>query len=249
MEHRTEHLIESYFAGTITEAEKSELKGILAANPAAAIEFALQQKLASSPTKRSLAQGIQNTQMREATKPPFRKVTMWKTAMSAAAAIALLVAAYYFIPRLTANHSPTIVADSIVHFPNKMKFKNLGGNAEEVSTDVLDAFAAYDQEDYLHAIPQLMDVVNNNPDRMDYRFYLGVSFLRVMKFGDAINTLYAVANDAKSSYRTPACYFIGVAYAAIKDKEQAKKYLNAYLDAEDGVTYKKQARDLVWSLE
>lgn len=249
MNHRTEQLIESYFANMLTDVEREELKSTLAADPAAAAEFAWQQSLARQISKRSLTQGIKNDQWREAAKPPFRNISMYKKVLAAAAAIALLIVAYVFIPDPDAGSTQELLAQSIEHFPNKMKFKNLGEGAETVSPDVLDAFAAYDQKDYLKASQKLTDVVNANTARMDYRFYLGMSFLGQKKYAETINALLAVAQDKSSAYSTPSLYFLGLAYAGINDVEQAQKHLQAYIDAADGVTYKKQAIRLLKRLK
>ena len=249
MDYRTEQLIESYFANTISEAERLELKTTLAADATAAAEFAWQQQLAQKVSKRSLAKGIQNETWREATKPPFRQVTMWRTTLAAAAAIALLLAAYLFIPGLKGGNSETLTAESFEHFPNKMKFKNLGGTEEVVSPDVLEAFAAYDQKNYALAATKLTAVVDANPTRTDYRFYLGVAFIGAKKYPETINALIPVAQDSNSSYSTSAHYYLGVAYAGIKDVPQAQKYLQAYIDAKDGITYHKQAKKLLHGLK
>ncbi len=249
MNHRTEQLIESYFANMLTDVEQGELKAILAEDTKAAAEFAWQQGLAQQVSKLSLAKGIKNEPWRDAAKPPFRTVSMYTKAFAAAAAIAVLIVAYIFIPGTNAESSQEILAQSIEHFPNKMKFKNLGEGAEGVSPDVLEAFAAYDQKNYGEASQKLTEVVNANPTRMDFRFYLGMSFLGQKKYAETINALMAVASDKSSVYSTPARYFLGVAYTGVNDVKQAKRYLQEYIDAEDGVTYKKQAERLLKTLK
>lgn len=249
MKYRTEELIELYFAGALTEADQQELKTLLATDPKAAAEFAWQQGLAQQVSKLSLSKGIKNDQWREATKPPFRHLKMSRNFLAAAAAIAILVVAYFFIPEPSIGNTQELLAQSIEHFPNKMKFKNLGEGAETVSPDVLDAFAEYDQKNYLNASQKLIAVVNANPTRMDYRFYLGMSFLGYKQYAASINALTMVAQDKTSAYATPANYFLGVSYAGINDVAQAKKYLQAYIDATDGVTYRSQAKRLLQSLK
>ncbi len=249
MDHRTEQLIESYFANTLTDVEQQELKAILANDSKVAAEFAWQQNLAQQVSKRSLAKGIKNEQWREAAKPPFRNISMYKKFLAVAAAVALLVVAYIFIPDPNASSPQELLAQSIEHFPNKMKFKNLGESAETVSPDVLEAFAAYDQKNYLKASQKLTEVVNANTTRMDYRFYLGMSFLGQKKYAETINALSAVAQDQTSAYRTPALYFLGLAYMGINDVKQAQQNLQSYIDAPDGVTYKKQAIRLLKRLK
>ncbi len=249
MDHRTEQLIESFFANTLSDGEQGELKAILAADPKAAAEFAWQQNLAQQAPKRSLANGIKNEQWRDAAKPPFRTISLYKKILAVAAAVAFLVVVYTIIPDPGAGSAQDMAVQSFEHFPNKMKFKNLGEGAELVSPDVLDAFAAYDQKNYVKASQKLTEVVNANTTRMDYRFYLGLSFLGQNKYAESINALSAVAQDKTSAYNTPAHYFLGLAYMGINDVKQAQQHLQTYIDAPDGVTYKKQAMRLLKRLK
>lgn len=256
MEHRTELLIESYFAGTLSEAETQELKELLAANPKAAESFAFQQKLAAQARqgqKLSIAGSIQKKDWKDAAKPPFRTVKMNRILWAAAATIALLILANLFMPQAISNLAGggkprDLVAESFEHFPNKMKFKNLGENPEPVSPDVIEAFSLYDQKKYREASWKLADVCANNQTRLDYRFYLGVCLMAEHNYSQTINMLVAVANDPNSSYATPAKYYLGVAYAGIKDVKQSKSYLQQYINAPDGIEFKDQAEKLMKSL-
>ncbi|MBL7828004.1 MAG: hypothetical protein JNJ57_15345 [Saprospiraceae bacterium] len=249
MKHRTEHLIESYFAGTLTEDEQIELKALLAADKEAAAEFSWQQKLAQDVSKLKLSGSIRNDQWRESTKPPFRTFTLKTYLLAAAAAIALVFTAYHFYSG-TEDLPVNSMAGGFEHYPNKMKFKNLGGNTEEIAgPELLAAFEKYDQKQYDQSAALLTELFNSNPDNDNYRFYLGVSFSGVGNDFQAVNVLLPLTTKANSSYATPACYYVGVGFAHVKDKVQAKKYLKMYLDAPDGVMFKKQAKQLLNALE
>ncbi|MCB0523376.1 MAG: tetratricopeptide repeat protein [Lewinellaceae bacterium] len=245
MDNRTEELIESYFSGSLNTEESRELQSIMDTDPAAAAEFEWQKKLAREISKLSLRESIQNTDWREASKPPFQKVVMWKKIAAIAASIAVILIAWFVMPQLGAPSSESIVAESFEHYPNKMKFKSMGGSEEIVSQEVIDAFSAYDGKDYTTAISKLESVVNQNPDRLDYQFYLGVAETGNKDYQRAVNTLSPVAQSANSAYNTVAKYYLGVAYAGLKDRENARKYLKAYLDATDGVSFRKQAQKLL----
>lgn len=257
MGHQTELLIESYFAGTLSEAEKQELKTLLASDPEAAESFAFQQKLADQARKGrklSVAESIQNKDWQEAARPPFRTIKTNRFLWAAAAAVALLLLANILMPSAISNLAGTnkprdLVAESFEHFPNKMKFKSLGENPETVSPDVIEAFGLYDQKKYREASWKLADVCALNPTRLDYRFYLGVCFMAEHNYSQAINMLLTVAKDSNSSYATPAKYYTGVAYAGIKDTARAKSWLQQYIDAPDGVEFKDKAEELLNSLK
>lgn len=257
MEHRTELLIENYFAGTLTDAEKQELRGLLAADSVAAESFAFRQKLAlqaQKGQKLSIGGSIRNKEWRDAAKPPFRSVKMTRILWAAAAVVVLLLVANLFMPSALSNMAGTskpqdLVAESFEHFPNKMKFKNLGENPEPVSPDVIEAFSLYDQKKYREASWKLADVCAHNQTRLDYRFYLGVCLMAEHNYAQAINMLVTVAKDPNSSYATPAKYYLGAAYAGINDTNQAKLYLQQYVDAPDGVEFKDHAQKLLDSLK
>ena len=54
MENRAEHLIESYFANTLSQSEADELKILVSTDLNVAAELAFQQKVATKLTSRSL---------------------------------------------------------------------------------------------------------------------------------------------------------------------------------------------------
>lgn len=249
MKEQTENLIEGYFAGKLSDSERQELKSLLAADPEAAAEFAFQQKLAGQSKTWKLSDSIENKQWQEATKPPFRKVIFSRTLFAIAATIALAVAAYFFLPEIIGKSEPNAMAGAFEHYPNKMKFKNLGGDpAETASPEVLEAFALYDQKNYQEAATKLTPIFNNNPERDDYRFYLGVSFAGAKNDHQAINLLMPLAEKTGSSYATPACFYLGKSFIQVKSPQQAKIYLEKYLAAPDGVGFKKQAEALLKQL-
>lgn len=249
MKEQTEYLIESYFAGTLTDAEQLALKEVLATDQEAAAEFAFQQKLAGQTKHWKLSDSIQNKQWQEATKPPFRKVTFNRTLLAIAATIALALTAYFFLPDFIGQNGQNAMAGGFEHYPNKMKFKNLGGDPAETATpDVLEAFALYDQKNYQEAATKLTPIFNSNPDRDDYRFYLGVSFSGAHNDHQAINVLMPLAEKTGSSYATPACFYLGKSFIQVKNPKQAKIYLEKYLAAPDGVGFRKQAEALLKQL-
>ena len=250
MNTRTEQLIELFYANDISETETLELRSVLANDPAAKAEFKWQQQLAGKVSQLSLSGSIQNAGWKEATKPPFRKVTMWPKMMAAAAAIALLVVAWVLF---SPEKMESVVAGNYVHYPNKMPFRSLGGAVEsgdQVPRDVLDAFELYDAADQPGAAARaLANIAAAYPDRMDYRFYQGVALIGDGQYGAAVLALRPVA-DSDDAYKTPALYYLGLAYAGSGDKAQARTALNAYLGSTDEVlTYREQAEKVLKAVE
>lgn len=253
MDTRTEQLIEAFFANEISTTETVELRGRLAGDPEAAAEFAWQQRLAGQVGQLSLRDGIQHTAWQEATRPPFRQVTMWPRMLAAAAAIALLIVAALFIFPPGAASPDDAVAGNFVHYPNKMPFKSLGGPSEgddQVPPAVLEAFRLYDDPARAHeAAEALGNIAATYPDRLEYRFYQGVALLADRQYAPASAALRPVG-DSDNSYKTASFYYLGLAYAGMGEKEQARRALQSYLGAQDEVlTYRNQAQNLLDALK
>jgi TolA-binding protein len=245
MENRADLLLDAYFANTLTIEEAKELKNLVAEDPAVAAEFKFQQRVAASLRSRSLSGGIQRNDWKEAIHPPFPaaakalKVSMWpRIAYAAAATLALLMVAYLF---LTPPDIKTVVAENTRDYPNKMAFKSMGAEAETVSPDVIRAFEQYDLKNYRAAAEALTPIAAKFPDRMDYRFYLGVSQVHAGQYEAAAQTLALVAQN-ESEQKIPALYYLGLACAGKGDKDCARQNLDAYLASPEGITFKKQAK-------
>ncbi len=242
MENRAEYLIESYFANALNTAEATELKTLASTNPSVATELAFQKRVAATFQSRSLAEGIQNTAWRAAVQKPFPttaiKVSMLpRYAYAAAAAVALLIVAYLFIMPPSIQ---SVVADNAKEYPNKMKFKSFGEEAQTVPENVIRAFRLYDDQKYSEASTAFQTVVTANADQMVYRFYWGVSLVMSKQYSEAVAALTPVA-QSQDEKKTPALYYLGLAYAGIGDKEGARQNLQAYIDSPEGVTFRKQA--------
>ena len=253
MDTRTEQLIEAFFANELSTTETRDLRGRLANDPEAAAEFAWQQRLAGQVGKLSLRDGIQNNTWKEAAKPPFRQVTMWPRMLAAAAAIALLIVAALFIFPPGGASPENAVADNFVHYPNKMPFKSLGGqdkSDDQVPPAVLEAFRLYDDPARAReAAAALAGIAAAYPDRLEYRFYQGVALLADRQYAPAARALQPVA-DSDNSYKTASFYYLGLAYAGMGEKEQARRALQNYLGVQDEVlTYREQAQNVLKSLE
>ena len=249
MNTRTEHLIELFFANDLSETETLELRTTLANDPSAAAEFQWHQQLAGRIGTLSLAGSIQNTAWKEAAKPPFREVTMWRKMLAAAAAIAVLVVAWIV---LSPAKMESVVAGNYVHYPNKMPFRSLGGPADpadQVPQAVLEAFRLYDAADQPgEAAKALSGIVATYPDRLDYRFYQGVALIGDAQYTQAVTALRPVA-DSDDAYKTPALYYLGLAYAGSGDANSARTALQQYLGSSDDVlTYREQAEKVLKAL-
>ena len=250
MNTRAEQLIESYFANALQEPDVRELRQLLANDPEAAAEFQWQQRLAAGTNNLSLSGSIRNQTFKTAARPPFRQVSIWKKALSAAATVALLAVAYWFINRPPARPAnlESVVATNFKYYPNRLPFKSLGGSTDSsvaVPQSVMDAFQLYDDTTrYGEAAQALNIVVAANPDKPEYRFYQGVALIGDHRYSDAVEALGPVTLT-DNAYKVPALYYYGLALAGKGDKERARAALQAYLDSEEGIPYRRQVQNVL----
>ncbi|MCW5924152.1 MAG: tetratricopeptide repeat protein [Saprospiraceae bacterium] len=96
MENRYEHLLEAYFANTLNEAEKQEIKILLATDTEFAAEFAWQQSLARSIRTQTEKDPFDQKLKELERRFRFKRLILQITAI--AASIALIIFAYLSIP-------------------------------------------------------------------------------------------------------------------------------------------------------
>jgi hypothetical protein len=250
MENRAEQLLESYFANELTVAETAELNSLAAKDPALAAEMAFQKRIAKGVQANSLSGSIQNAAWRTVAENGFPavavKVSMWsRYTYAAAAAIALLIAAVLFFQSPSLQ---TVVADNSTEYSNKMRFKSLGNESEGISAEIMAAFSSYDQGAYSDAAKALQGIVAAHGDRLDYRFYWGVSLVQDKQYAAAVTALNPVA-QAQNEYQVPAMFYLGLACAATKDLVCARQNLQAYVDSPNGVTFRKEAKTVLEALK
>lgn len=250
MENRADYLLESYFSNALTPAEAGELNTLISSDAGVAAEFAFQKRIAASLQSSSLAGGIQNKSWKSAAQAssaaPAMTVRVFpKYALAAAAALALLIVAYLFL--MPPANLDTVLAENTIEYPNKMKFKSLGEEAEVVPENVIRAFGLYDEHDFSGAARALEPIVAANPERIDFRFYWGVSLVKSKQYKQAVAALTPIA-QSQDERKIPAQYYLGLACAGASDKACAEQNLKAYIDSKDGVTYRKQAKAVLDAL-
>lgn len=236
MENKTEHLLELYFANALSPAEVSELQRLVAADPALRQEMAWQQNLANTLRTTSLRDGIQNEALRHASAPPKTAIRrrLFMLSFAAAASVAVLVAAAWFFA-LPKNPVENALVTNLVHYPNRMDFKSLGGpeaGQEAAPENVRRAFELYDDSTNYHRSAEALGaVVQQYPDRLAYRFYYGYALLRDKKYDLAIANLQPVAATDSTTFQAAAQYHLGLAYAGAGQYAQARTTLQQFLAA------------------
>ena len=251
MENRTEYLLEAYFAHELTAEEAEELKTLLQSDEELATEMRFRQQIARVVQDKSLHSGIKNQKWAHASLPPSSgtpalRRNLWSRFLYAAAAVlTLLVVARLYLP---GNNTGDIIAANTAFYPNKMTFKSLGQEDLTIPEEVIQAFALYDQQKFPEAADAFQAVVNVYPDIIDYRFYWGVSLTVSRQYVKAISALEPVA-QSENDYKTVSRYYLGLAYAGNQELDKAKSCLKQYIDAPDGVTYRKQVMKVLDNLD
>ncbi len=234
MENTAEHLLELYFANALSPAEASRLQKLLADDPTLREEFNWQQNLAGTLRSTSLRDSIKDDTWRHAALPkkPAIRRRLFLLSFAAAASVALLVAAVWFFSK---NPVENALASNLVHYPNRMDFKSLGGpeaGQETAPESVRRAFALYDDSTNYHRSAEALGaIVQQYPDRLAYRFYYGYALLRDKKYDLAIANLLPVAITDSTSFQAAAQYHLGLAYAGAKQYAQARTTLQQFLQS------------------
>ncbi len=234
MDNKADLLLELYFANALSPAEATEFRQLLATDPVLRQEFDWQQGLANALKTQTLRDGLQDDTLHQAAVP--RKPTihrrLFMVSLAAAASIALLIAAFLFF---TGNPVEDALATNLVHYPNRMDFRSLGGpeaGQEVPPAAVRQAFALYDDStNYHRSAEALGSIVQQYPDRLAYRFYYGYALLRDKQYGLAIANLLPVATADSNAFQAAAQYHLGLAYAGNKQYAPARTTLQQFLGA------------------
>jgi predicted Zn-dependent protease len=112
---------------------------------------------------------------------------------------------------------------------------------------VIAAFSHYDHKSYKEAATALDPIVKANPERMDYRFFWGVSLVQSEQYSTAILALTPVT-QSQDEKNIPALYYLGLACAGSGDKDCARQNLQAYIDSPSGISFRKQALAVLQAL-
>ncbi len=253
MNNRAEQLLDLYFSRTISTEDEAELRQLLAADLGLAREFSWQLQLARSANLAGLHHPLK--QRLRAETPSLRRhnATRLRLLSLAAAALLLFCAAWWFFFRtetVTPPPNPVQIAmDHFEHFPNKIVIEVAGASdSDSIPVAVRSALALYDRHDYRRASQALQTVVQQFPDEPGYQFYYGVSLVGCQQFETAIAPLERSA-ARNNVYQTPAYYYLALANTGARRYSQARQALEKYLaDTVRGVTYRKQAQDLLEKL-
>lgn len=241
MDNRTETLLESYFANTLSEKEARELREVLSTDPEAATEWKWRQQIAHTTRNMHLTAP-------ERSSAPAVVVPMWRSFSRMAAALAVVVVASGLLVYFWKNQPDVseAVAANFEHYPNNMPFRALDpAAAAEYPAEVVRAFQLYDDPaQYPAAAEALGAVAAKYPDHPEYAMYQGVALLGDKNYAAAVEALQKVTASG-SKYRTPALFYLGLAQSGAGNPAAARQSFESYLKDKDGVPFRKKAEAML----
>lgn len=154
-------------------------------------------------------------------------------------------------PQVPKAPVPALDVDTVMqryfrHFPNKVTVA-VAGLEDSIPGAIQAAFRDYDNRNYRAAASKLGSIVQFYPTQSVYQFYYGVALIGDKQYKKAIEPLRSVSRQ-EGEYRAPALYYLALAYAGTQQYGLSRKTLNAYLNDEYGITYRKNAEQLLAEL-
>lgn len=158
---------------------------------------------------------------RKADKP---KVTPFSPRfLKAAAAIALIIVALFFYPRLV-KPSLEQLADNYLKY-EKFEGRSTRKGADEISLLRMQAMTAYDASKYQEAIGIYNKILELEKNSLDDRFYLALNALYLKKYENAIHYFLearTMGADGNDRFREEINWFLSLTYLKSGAPEKAK---------------------------
>ncbi|MFZ2898862.1 MAG: tetratricopeptide repeat protein [Saprospiraceae bacterium] len=184
---------------------------------------------------------------RQELKAPSRVRRMpWRFFAVAAAILALMVAVVWVYSgispsgRLYAEFYETYKHDLSVQMRN-------GGNARAPEKQQLSGgLEAYISQYYSESIALLQPFVEDNPNHLVARYYLGLSYMEEKKWAEAETQLTAV-QSAHLEYWEESTWYLALLYIKTDRKDEAREALQSLISARSG-RYNEKARKLLSKL-
>lgn len=162
----------------------------------------------------------------------------WRFFAVAAAILALMVAVVWVYSgispsdRLFAEYYETYEDDLSVQMRN-------GGNARAPEKQQLSGgLEAYISQNYSESIALLQPFVQDNPDHLVARYYLGLSYLEEKKWAEAETQLAAV-QSAHLEYWEESTWYLALLYVKTERNDGAREALQSLISARSGRYYEK----------
>jgi len=226
-----DELIQDYIEGRLSAEDRSAFEALLATDGTFREDLRLQSELSGtiavrlarerdvSALRNSLRQaedGFRRTAGNggQPAKNRVFALSEWKKwAVSVAAAACLLVLGRLFL-----------FAPAEYYELPQMRSEIVRGDADGAAAVYEDAVRAFNAKDYASATAILRQLARQEPEILQYQYYLGLSLMGERKFQEASDRLLPLA-DGESIFRQEANYHLAIAYRELARPEEARSRL------------------------
>ncbi len=227
-------LIEKYLAGVMSETERSNFENQLSTDSSLQEELNLHRQVAETlkgekvHELRSVLKEVDKKWQSPAEKKegkvvgfPFRKM------LSIAAALLVLVVAYFVISPSLNNSQENLFASNFEPYKMVLNQRSLLPNPETewMRPAVNKAISAYNAKDYAEASKLFQSLSTETPDANAFQVYAAISELSLGHSDQAIVILEKLVEDAPPLFIEQSRWYLGLAYLQKEDNVAAKSQL------------------------
>lgn len=214
-----DELIQDYIDRVLTDADQKEFDAIFAGDESFREELNLQQQIHASLANRliskedDLRRNLVLVEKDYRSKQKGTVVHLRKWIIPIVAAACLLVLAKVFL----------FPAASYYEIP-EMRSEIVRGQEDPKLLTYEEAVKAFNAKEYAQSSSVLQSLTDENPNVVQYAYYLGLSKLGEGKYRESVGVLKEVANG-ESIFQQDANYYVAVAYHELGQDDEAKERL------------------------
>lgn len=222
MDMDNDALINGYFEGSLSAAQKEDLDRLLKTDPEFIADFEFQRELKES-LKKDERQQIKNmlSEVKVDKKKSESKVITLRPWLVAASAVFLVgISAWLFFFNDSGFDTNQLYDSNFVPYYNVVHPIERGQQLEDLKTK---AFAAYEDEDYGHSLELFKELQQKQTDSY-IEFYKAIILMQLNKPQEAIPLLESyIASGGELKDR--ATWYLALAHLKLEDVNQSKLIL------------------------
>lgn len=215
-------LINGYFEGSLSSAQKKDFDRLLKSDPEFIADFKFQSELKDS-LKKDERQQIKNmlSEVKVDGKKSESKVIILRPWLAAASAVFLVgISAWLLFFNDNGFDANQLYESNFMPYENVVHPIERGQQLEDLKTQ---AFAAYEDEDYGHALELFKELQQKQTDTY-IDFYKAIILMQLSKPQEAIPLLESyIANEGELNDR--ATWYLALAHLKLEDVDQSKLIL------------------------
>ncbi|MEM9829023.1 MAG: tetratricopeptide repeat protein [Bacteroidota bacterium] len=245
MDEKLFEKMEDYIHGNLSVTEREQFEADMATDEQLREEVELHRQLIFSVETESLRQLLDQIHEKnfeseaQVVSMPRRRSFF---PMAIAASVALLILAGWWIFNLQTSSPESVYAAYFT--PAEGLPTTLGYST---NTDFAEGMVSYKLEEYTEALEYWQPLLEVDPTNDTLNYYVGVTFLANEQPDSAIDYLTTVVSGEQSSFRTPAQWYLALAYLKTDEQEQAKPLLEDLANRDN--SYQSQSSEILQKME